>query len=118
LKKNVLKVRNEALVRDGSETFVYVPPRPDEPDQKQRVKVQIGKTDGARTEIVSGLKPDSQVWIDRATVRPAVIRSKPTAVAANAVPAAPPPAVATPPTPVVASNGPEDATGRSAAAGQ
>src|SRR5205823_6962739 len=56
-KKNVLKVRNEALAMEGKDAFVYVPYReaPTDAETERKVKVQLGRTDGTFTEIMSGL---------------------------------------------------------------
>lgn len=65
--EGVLRVKNEAIVAEGRETFVYVPV--DKPGSKHRdekkVPVRIGVTDGTYTEIRSGLKEGDEVWIKR-----------------------------------------------------
>lgn len=66
---NVLRVKNEAIVSEGSnkEVFVYVPYKenPNEPEWEKKVRVDIGLTDGTYTEILSGLKEGDRVWVKR-----------------------------------------------------
>lgn len=63
----VLKVKNEALVSEGKDVFVYVPWRENESatwDEK-KVPVTIGMTDGNDTHIVTGLKEGDDIWVKR-----------------------------------------------------
>jgi multidrug efflux pump subunit AcrA (membrane-fusion protein) len=65
--ENVVLVKNEALVSEGRDCFVYVPVRGGAGgrwDEEKR-SVRIGVTDGTNTEIVSGLKPGDEVWTKR-----------------------------------------------------
>src|SRR5262249_1315717 len=54
---NVVLVKNEALVSEGRDCFVYVPWRPGPRSRwdEKKVPVKIGKTDGTYTEVVSGV---------------------------------------------------------------
>lgn len=64
---NVLRVKNEALVSEGRDCFVYVPKRdnPRAPWDEEKKQVKIGATDGTYTEIVSGLNEGDEVWTKR-----------------------------------------------------
>jgi multidrug efflux pump subunit AcrA (membrane-fusion protein) len=64
---NVVLVKNEALVSEGRECFVYIPWRPSNRGRwdEKKIPVKIGKTDGTYTEIVSGLKDGDAVWVKR-----------------------------------------------------
>lgn len=64
---NVVLVKNEALVSEGRDCFVYIPvPRgPGGRLDEEKRAVRIGVTDGTFTEIVSGLKPGDEVWTKR-----------------------------------------------------
>ncbi|MBI5762545.1 MAG: biotin/lipoyl-binding protein [Planctomycetes bacterium] len=63
----VVLVKNEALVSEGRDCFVYVPYRRGTRDRwdEKKVPVKIGATDGTFTEIVSGLKDGDMVWTKR-----------------------------------------------------
>lgn len=66
-KKNVLLVKNDALVSEGRKCFVYVP-NPEEKSGRlgeRKVEVEIGMTDGTNTELISGLKEGEQVFVKR-----------------------------------------------------
>lgn len=65
--ENVLRVKNEAIVSEGRESFVYVPhKRPGSSRLTDRkVPVKIGMTDGIYTEIRSGLEGVDEVWVKR-----------------------------------------------------
>ena len=88
LKKNVVKVRNDALVRDGNETFVYIPAAagPEASDARQRVRVQIGQTDGARTEIVSGLRSATRALSSALGLMPSRRSAVQSSVSSNGLP--------------------------------
>lgn len=64
--ENVLLVKNEALVSEGRDCFVYVPVRGSSGrlDEEKRA-VRISVTDGTYTQIVSGLKAGDEVWTKR-----------------------------------------------------
>lgn len=64
--ENVLLVKNEALVSEGRDCFVYVPVRIGSGrwDEEKRA-VRISVTDGTYTQIVSGLKAGDEVWTKR-----------------------------------------------------
>lgn len=64
---NVLKVKNEALVSEGKECFVYVPFRESDnvPWDEKKVAVKIGLTDGTFTQIREGLQKGERVWVKR-----------------------------------------------------
>ncbi|HKQ49206.1 MAG TPA: HlyD family efflux transporter periplasmic adaptor subunit [Phycisphaerae bacterium] len=64
--ENVLLVKNEALVSEGRDCFVYVPVRIGSGrwDEEKR-PVRISVTDGTYTQIVSGLKAGDEVWTKR-----------------------------------------------------
>jgi len=65
--ENVLRVKNEAVVSEGRETFVYLPvkkPGSNRWDEK-KVPVRIGVTDGTYTEIRTGLDDGARVWVKR-----------------------------------------------------
>lgn len=66
-RRNVLKVKNEAIVAEGKEAFVYVPnrERQNEAEFERKVKVQIGLTDGTYTEVISGLNERQRIWVKR-----------------------------------------------------
>lgn len=65
---DVLRVKNEAIVSEGRDTYIYVPvdtPRARRKGEK-KIAVKIGLTDGIFTEIRSGLtEKDNKVWIKR-----------------------------------------------------
>lgn len=63
----VVLVKNEALVSEGRDCFVYVPYRRGNRDtwDEKKMPVKIGATDGTFTEIVSGLKDGDMVWTKR-----------------------------------------------------
>lgn len=64
---NVVLVKNEALVSEGRDCYVYIPVRtgPGGRWDEERRSVRIGVTDGTNTEIISGLKPGDEVWTKR-----------------------------------------------------
>ncbi|MFO0973438.1 MAG: biotin/lipoyl-binding protein [Phycisphaerae bacterium] len=65
--QNVLRVRNEAIVSEGKESFVYVPEK--KPGQsragERKVPVKIGVTDGIYTEVRTGLDGVPEVFTKR-----------------------------------------------------
>ncbi len=63
----VVLVKNEALVSEGRDCFVYVPYRRGGRDRwdEKKMPVKIGATDGTYTEIVTGLKEGEMVWTKR-----------------------------------------------------
>lgn len=63
----VLKVKNESLVSEGKDVFVYVPWRESDssPWDEKKVPVTIGMTDGNDTHIVTGLKEGDDIWVKR-----------------------------------------------------
>lgn len=62
-KKGVLSVPNEAIHREGAEKYVYLRGN----DGKEMVFVETGMSDGAYTEITSGLKEGDQVLVSNPT---------------------------------------------------
>ena len=66
-KKCVVRVPSEALVQDGRDCFIFCPaPASQNPaEQEKKVKVRVGPTDGAFTEIVSGLAAGDRIWVRR-----------------------------------------------------
>ncbi|GJQ25123.1 MAG: RND transporter [Phycisphaerae bacterium] len=65
--EDVVLVKNEALVSEGRDCYVYIPWRPNSRARwdEKKVPVKIGKTDGTFTEIVSGIKAGDPVWVKR-----------------------------------------------------
>ncbi len=64
--EDVLLVKNEALVSEGRECFVYVPVRgPSGRWDEEKRAVRIGVTDGTFTVVLSGLKAGDEVWTKR-----------------------------------------------------
>ncbi len=64
--EDVVLVKNDALFSEGRDCFVYIPIKKSSGrwgEEKRPVK--IGVTDGTYTEIVSGLKPDDEIWVKR-----------------------------------------------------
>jgi multidrug efflux pump subunit AcrA (membrane-fusion protein) len=64
--QDVVLVKNDALFSEGRDCFVYIPIKKSSGrwgEEKRPVK--IGVTDGTYTEIVSGLKPDDEIWVKR-----------------------------------------------------
>jgi HlyD family secretion protein len=64
--ENVLLVKNEALVSEGRDCFVYIPVKAGSGrwDEEKRA-VRIGVTDGTYTEIISGLNAGDEIWTKR-----------------------------------------------------
>jgi HlyD family secretion protein len=64
-KTHVLRVKNDALVREGSDTFVAVSCQDaaGKVERERKVKVQTGPTEGDYTEIVSGLGAEDKVLV-------------------------------------------------------
>jgi HlyD family secretion protein len=64
---NVILVKNEALVSEGRDCYIYVPVRKSARSRwdEKKVPVKIGATDGTYTEIISGLKDGEMVWTKR-----------------------------------------------------
>jgi multidrug efflux pump subunit AcrA (membrane-fusion protein) len=65
--KDVVLVKNEALVSEGRDCFVYIPYRRGGRGRwdEKKVPVKIGSTDGTYTEIISGIKDGDAVWTKR-----------------------------------------------------
>jgi HlyD family secretion protein len=63
----VVLVKNEALVSEGRDCFVYVPVRKSSRERwgQKKIAVKIGATDGTNTEVISGLKDGDMVWTKR-----------------------------------------------------
>jgi multidrug efflux pump subunit AcrA (membrane-fusion protein) len=64
---NVILVKNEALVSEGRDCYIYVPVRKSARGRwdEKKVPVKIGATDGTFTEIISGIKDGDMVWTKR-----------------------------------------------------
>ncbi|MEE8170952.1 MAG: HlyD family efflux transporter periplasmic adaptor subunit [Phycisphaerae bacterium] len=62
-----LLVKNEALVSEGKDVYVYVPFRDSESDPwfEKKIPVEIGLTDGTFTHIREGLDEGARVWVKR-----------------------------------------------------
>jgi multidrug efflux pump subunit AcrA (membrane-fusion protein) len=62
--EEVVLVKNEALNSEGRKCFVYKPV-PGKPRDEEKVPVEIGKTDGTFTHIISGVEAGEAVFIKR-----------------------------------------------------
>ena len=62
--KNILTVPNDAVFKDGSESFVYL----FDGENSTSVKVETGIRDGMYTEILSGIKKDDMVLTENVPV--------------------------------------------------
>lgn len=65
--KDVVLVKNEALMSEGHDCFVFIPHRsnPRARMGEKRIPVKIGDTDGTFTEIISGIDAGQEVWVKR-----------------------------------------------------
>ncbi len=65
--KDVVLVKNEALMSEGHDCFVFIPHRNNPRGRmgEKRVPVKIGDTDGTFTEIISGIDSGQEVWVKR-----------------------------------------------------
>jgi multidrug efflux pump subunit AcrA (membrane-fusion protein) len=66
-KKSVVRVPNEAVVQDGRESFVFCPAQGSQSpvEQEKKIRVRVGPTDGAFTEIIAGLTAGDRIWVRR-----------------------------------------------------
>lgn len=60
VRSNVISLPQSALVEEGGYYYVYVKV-PDEHEVFRKTEVKLGASDGARTEIISGLNPGDEV---------------------------------------------------------
>lgn len=64
--EDVVLVKNEALFSEGRDCFIYVPVKLSSGRWGEEKKpVRIGVTDGAYTEIISGVNAGQEIWVRR-----------------------------------------------------